>query len=227
MDFYVYIHRRLDNNSVFYVGKGSGNRAYSGARRNKYWKNITTKHGYSVEILFTDLEEKQAFILESDLIVNFKAFGVKLSNMTDGGEGSSGRKQTKETRQKIAKSKEGFIFTESHRANISKALKGREASPTRIEKMRKSLTGKKQTEETKQKRRDSLRRSDKKRDNNVYVFFSDSDIFVGTRKDLSSFLSIPTRKLNTLFQKDYSSSAYGWSVLRLNSLLIFKENIKC
>lgn len=36
-NFYVYFHRRLDNNQVFYIGKGSGVRAYRKQQsRNKY-----------------------------------------------------------------------------------------------------------------------------------------------------------------------------------------------
>ena len=60
---YLYRHIRIDTNEVFYIGIGGGNkyekelsykRAYSKYDRNKYWKNITNKTNYIVEIILND-----------------------------------------------------------------------------------------------------------------------------------------------------------------------------
>lgn len=95
--FYVYAHIRLDTNKVFYVGKGKGKRAFSKSSRNKYWHNITRKTKYSVEIIATNLTEKDAFDLEQKTIMNI---GMdNLCNMTVGGVSTTGYKHTEETRK--------------------------------------------------------------------------------------------------------------------------------
>lgn len=87
----VYQHIRLDNNEIFYIGIGKIlTRASSKANRNRYWKNIVSKCNYRIEILFKDLEWKEACQIEQYLI---KYYGRKdldlgnLVNMTDGGDG--------------------------------------------------------------------------------------------------------------------------------------------
>lgn len=71
--FYVYLHRRLDNGKVFYVGKGTGNRAWlKDSRKSMDWKAVVNEAGYYVEIYRSNLTEEQAFSLESYLILNPK-----------------------------------------------------------------------------------------------------------------------------------------------------------
>lgn len=45
MDFYVYVHKKKTNGEVFYVGKGSGKRAWSAFGRNSLWKRTADKYG--------------------------------------------------------------------------------------------------------------------------------------------------------------------------------------
>lgn len=106
--FYVYVHFDLTNQRPFYVGKGHGKRAFSKHKRNDYWKNIVNKHGYSIEILEDNLTEDQAYELEKYWISQFKAWGFKLCNMTEGGEGAS----------------KGVKLSESHKNKISISLIG-------------------------------------------------------------------------------------------------------
>lgn len=101
-NFYVYVHRRLSDNKPFYVGKGKGNRAYSLSGRNDYWKNTAKKHGFSVELVFEELNEEDSFQCEKDTILEFTYFGYPLTNLTSGGEGSSGIKFTDKQRLNIA-----------------------------------------------------------------------------------------------------------------------------
>lgn len=119
--YYVYLHRRLSDNKPFYVGKGSGRRAWSEQGRNKHWLNTRNKHGICVEILFDGLTENEAFDCEIDAIKELLYFAYPLTNMSTGGEGASykrseetkkkmsvafkGRKHSKETRQRIGKSR--------------------------------------------------------------------------------------------------------------------------
>jgi hypothetical protein len=85
LDYYVYIHKKADDGTVFYIGKGRKNRAWSKHNRNKYWHHIVAKHGLIVEIVSSNLEEKEAFSQECSLI---KAT-APIANLTLGGEGGN------------------------------------------------------------------------------------------------------------------------------------------
>lgn len=87
---YVYIHRKRSDMSVFYVGKGTGNRAWRHVGRNKYWINTIKKHGFCVEVVQDNMSEEDAFLLEMWLIAKFRHEGVSLTNISDGGEGGGG-----------------------------------------------------------------------------------------------------------------------------------------
>jgi len=96
---YVYQHRRIDNNSVFYIGIGSRkDRANSKHSRNAYWHNIVNKTEYKIEIIYNNLDKNSAIEFEKFLIL---LHGDKLCNMTSGGEGSYGRVIKESTKNKI------------------------------------------------------------------------------------------------------------------------------
>ena len=61
MDFYVYVHKKKTNGEVFYVGKGSGKRAWSAFGRNSMWKRTADKYGWLVEIVQDKLQDWYAF----------------------------------------------------------------------------------------------------------------------------------------------------------------------
>jgi hypothetical protein len=88
MNFFVYLHRRKTNGKVFYVGKGTRYRHKTTWGRNPHWWNIVNKHGYTIEIVETGMQEWWALELERELILKYKDQG--LANLTDGGEGMSG-----------------------------------------------------------------------------------------------------------------------------------------
>lgn len=108
--YYVYIHRRTSDNLPFYVGKGKDRRAweFNKKARNEYWHMVENKHGVIVEIVFDNLTEQEAFQIEKDTILEFEYFGYPLTNITRGGEGSS-----------------GLNFTDIQRLNISEGLKNK------------------------------------------------------------------------------------------------------
>lgn len=83
--FYVYGHYRADTGEIFYIGKGTGRRAWIFSKRNAYWKNIANKHGVEVKILYDNLTEQDAFSTENRLITEI---GLdNLSNLAEGGKG--------------------------------------------------------------------------------------------------------------------------------------------
>jgi len=132
--FYVYEHWRTDKNECFYVGKGTGNRAYKMKDRNIFHKAIQQKLsnlGLAIEIkiIFGGLSEQEAFDIEIARIVFWRADGADLANLTDGGEGVSGIIVSKETKEKLRCAHIGKNKSLEHAKNISKGKKGK--SPNR------------------------------------------------------------------------------------------------
>ena len=71
--FYVYLHRRLDNGKVFYVGKGTGKRLREKSNRSIAWNNIVIENGgFNFEILEDNLTNEQALQLELYYINEYK-----------------------------------------------------------------------------------------------------------------------------------------------------------
>ena len=119
--FYVYAYVRLDTNTYFYIGKGTGKRyreLYTG--RTTHFKNILKATQCVVEILYDNLTEEESLILEQDIIEDLvfnegytmefdeerNEHSYHLINCTYGGEGISGYKYTEEQRKKCARPKE-------------------------------------------------------------------------------------------------------------------------
>ena len=105
-NFCVYAHTKPDG-TIFYIGKGTKNRAKEKRARNKYWQNIVNKYGYSIVILADNLNDKQALAEEILLIEHFNKFGT-LVNMTSGGEGMTGYKMPESVKNKIRITKFGI-----------------------------------------------------------------------------------------------------------------------
>lgn len=176
--FYVYVHRRSTDGTIFYVGKGKGRRSHSRAGRNQYWKNIAAKHGFDVEIISVGHTEGEAFTIEKKMIADLRAAGSRLSNITDGGEGASGNKHTDEfktsqsRRHKGNKHCLGRVQTEDekavraswfsklspaeqdeHRRKSGASLKGVKKSPETIARMSAAQKGRIISDETRAKMR--------------------------------------------------------------------------
>ena len=123
--FYIYQHRKADTNEIFYVGKGKDRRSHS-KYRGDYWKKVAAKHGFIVEIIHQGLDEQTAFILETETIKEYRNQGIKLVNLTDGGEGTSGRVATDESKEKYSHSKRGIknpMFQNTHRPDVIEKIR--------------------------------------------------------------------------------------------------------
>lgn len=78
--YYVYLHK-LNDGTVFYVGKGNRERAYSKLGRNKKWLEITKNQDFIVDIIKSDLTQEEAISLESTYIKQYqKTLVNKLNN---------------------------------------------------------------------------------------------------------------------------------------------------
>lgn len=85
--YYIYAHIRKDKNTIFYIGKGSGNRSYFKSNRSLFWKRVTDKYGYEVVILLDNLTEEKAYEAEILFIAAEKLKGNCEANFTNGGDG--------------------------------------------------------------------------------------------------------------------------------------------
>ena len=162
--YYTYGHYKADSKELFYIGKGSKDRAYERDSRSDYWRNIVAKHDYTVEVLAHWPTEEEAFQHEKFLIECFRDLTV-LCNLTDGGEGCSGYVWTDEQKQKLklrVPGRLGKTFTaeqrekigaaqrgkkrgphsEDHKAKIALAIKGKQKSKEQVKKMKQTMLSK-------------------------------------------------------------------------------------
>jgi hypothetical protein len=135
-EFYLYRHIRLDTNEPFYIGIGTKpkvfhghrteyKRAYTTFKRTEFWKNVTAKTDYRVEIM---LESDNLNFIKEKEVEFIDLYGRKdtktgsLVNLTDGGELNKGFIPSEETKKKISL---GSLRTAKQRAE---KMRGRKAS---------------------------------------------------------------------------------------------------
>ncbi len=162
------------DDTIFYIGKGSwllkkgfNNRYYAhmefahNGKKGPLYAKIRKIERCGLEVGFTILsqweQEIDALAEEKRMIAEI---GLEnLTNLMDGGVGSShsektkrrlseinkGKKLSEETKRKMSLAKTGTKLSEETRKKISEKGKGRKLSPETIEKIRHALLGKKYT----------------------------------------------------------------------------------
>lgn len=146
--FYTYVHCRPDG-TPFYVGKGHGKRAYDFYQRKHWHKHIVAKYGkqyIQVFILPCD-SEAQAFADEIQQIAQLRAEGYILCNITDGGEGPSGMKHTREWKEAMSQRYKDRYFSPETRAKIAAAKRGIPRSLETCQKLSAANLGQKRSPE--------------------------------------------------------------------------------
>lgn len=102
-DFYVYEWYIKETNEVFYVGKGRKNRYKVTSGRNKFFQCMYKSHDCDVRKKYEGLTEDEAFKKEIELIRYYRNnTNYRLTNQTEGGEGSSGFIPTQDTKKKMS-----------------------------------------------------------------------------------------------------------------------------
>jgi hypothetical protein len=104
MHYYTYAYLREDR-TPYYIGKGKGSRIYRKTRRIKPPKDKSR-----IIFLKQNLTEEEAFKHEIYMIAVFGRINLGtgiLHNMTNGGEGGSGRVLSEETRRKLSDANRG------------------------------------------------------------------------------------------------------------------------
>lgn len=128
-EFYVYKHVNKVNGKI-YIGitcqkpkrRWNNGRGYI---ENKHFTSAIKKYGWNKgfthEILYSGLSERQAEVMEVSLIAYYDSTDeTKGYNISPGGG-----IQSKETRKKISEAKKGKPLTEEHKQKLSEALKGK------------------------------------------------------------------------------------------------------
>lgn len=214
--FYVYLHRRKTDNKVFYVGKGKGKRAYSKASRSQWWNSVADKHEMTVEIVFDNLSEEDAFQIEKDTILEFRYFEHPLVNLTDGGEGMSGYKPSEEQRKRVSEKMQGREITTEHRLKISESNKGKKRTPEQRVTMKVTAAQVAIDCNFSEKYKGLCNPN---ADQNVYIFVNTStgEKFTGTRTDFRTATGIPPQPLKGLFGKHPRlKTCFGWKLQKEN-----------
>ena len=191
-DFYVYLHRRKTDGTIFYVGKGRGNRATARGGRNKWWKRIEDKHGFYHEIFRAGLTNDQACQLEIETIANLKASGLELCNIAAGGESGL----------------VGIPLSEPHKEILRQRKIGKRQSPEHARKSAMAKVGKKQP-------RDAVEASISKK--RKPVINSSGNVFASAShaaRAMAKLLGVPASQGNiSMVARGERSEAYGhaWS----------------
>jgi len=153
MNFYIYEHIRNDTKLPFYIGKGSGKRAYKTINRNVLWhKVVSESNGFTVNFLISNIDEELALLAEREAIDVYKKRNIPIVNLTSGGQGVSGLKHSEQTKLKFSKIHKGKTVSFEVRKKISEGMKGinvgRPISEAQKQQISKTLTGRKLSPET-------------------------------------------------------------------------------
>jgi hypothetical protein len=131
--FYTYIWLRYDG-TPYYIGKGSGNRAFISLCHNVHRPETDDR------ILIQEFpSEEDAFTAERFLISYYGRLDLGtgcLRNMTDGGEGISGCIRTSEHNAKIGAANLGKLRSDNARAKYRKAAIHQFSNPEARHKIR-------------------------------------------------------------------------------------------
>ena len=121
MNYYVYQYLRTDG-TPYYIGKGTGNRAYS-----KNGHTVPLPIQERISIIKDNITDEDAIALEIELIAKYgrKDLGTgTLRNMTDGGDGASGRIATTEMKRKLKEANLGKKQTQETKDKRAESLRG-------------------------------------------------------------------------------------------------------
>jgi len=215
--FYVYFYLREDG-TPYYVGKGKNKRAWE-----KHNVNIP-KDNQRIKFVATKLLEKEAFMLEIRLI---QMYGRKdnntgiLRNITDGGEGSSGREPWNKGKnmpdyvcEKMRTKATGRI--QSAETIAKRVLKNTGKKRTTEQKLNLvGFKGKTHSDETKELM--AVKKRGRKPPNYDYTIYTwvSHDLHITenlTRSDLSKKYNIPHSNISKLFSGE-RKSAGGWRLI--------------
>jgi len=134
--FYVYCYKDPSrSNERIYIGKGKGKRFKQHlSRKDKHpftqrlQKMASENVEPIIEFLCRDVDEEFSLFVEQEAISLYGRKDLKkgsLLNLTDGGEGTSGRVQSEESKKKRSVARLGRTMSEESRKKLSNSRKGK------------------------------------------------------------------------------------------------------
>lgn len=190
----LYFHINAITNEVFYVGIGDKYRPYDKRHRNRFWTNTYNKYGYYIFIKSTNLSWEEACRREKIYIKHYgrRDLGLgNLCNLTDGGEGCYGIKQSLESIKKGAIARTGLKRSVKFCKRMSEIHKGKIISEDQKRKTKESKKGYKMSQETK----DKIRKANLGRKMSIEAILKMIESNKGYKHSPESILKI---KLNSL-----------------------------
>lgn len=153
-EFYTYLHCK-PNGDPFYVGKATVNPVHRSRRthmlteRSAKHKQVVAEFGAKNILIFVFpcATNEEALADERQHIAQLRAEGYPLVNITSGGQGMCGTKQSPETLAKLSAIRKGRKASPETRAKLSAINRGRKLgpqSPEHTAKVAASRRGKKQ-----------------------------------------------------------------------------------
>ena len=129
----VYLHRRKDDGLCFYVGMGRPARPHDHKNRSLHWKRVASAHGVITEVIYKGLSFEDAVTMERSYIAHFTNSPLgKLVNLTSGGEGMPGIKNSDETRMRKSESATRLNADPLFKEKKTKQLNEARCSPKRL-----------------------------------------------------------------------------------------------
>lgn len=221
--YYVYVWIREDNNSVFYVGKGSGKRAMNKTVRKEHFKRIVNKIPCHYEIIKDKLTESEAYELEKETIKYYLDLGYGIDikgyertsefylvNSTLGGDGTN-----------------GYKWEDGSRIGEKNNFYGKHHTEETKELLRQYHLGTKASEETKQKLSD-MRKGE---GNNMYGKRGELSPIYGTHRTEEEKMkqreALGTEVYCIELRKRFPSLSYAAKYMKENyGLKVNKDTIK-
>lgn len=195
----MYVHKRKLDGVVFYVGISSNyKRPYQSKRNQKFWMDYTKKYDYDVEIIREGLSWEEACDVEMGLISKYGRRDLnkgELVNMTNGGDGTIGYKDTP---QRIEE-KRKFMYNHNPMDNVKSRKK---VSLSKIGVSRPDLAERNKDEDYKQKCADGFRKFLKSENSVEYL----KELSVRNTGDKNPAKSDSVRKIMSIAQSKYQSS---------------------
>lgn len=134
---------------IRYIGKSANGERRARRKHNSRcgeWQRSLTAGGHRFGVITLQIivspEQNEVSDAERAWISYGRAQGWLLTNATDGGEGTPGRKMPQEERARLSRIHRGMRHSPESKAKMSADRKGRKHAPAQTEKIRKSLTGK-------------------------------------------------------------------------------------
>jgi len=154
-DYYLYTHQRKSDGEIFYIGKGSNNRANSNnraknkawSRRSPEWHKIVEEHGGFTSSITAHGSEADILSLEKIVIKDLVAQGVELVNKLHNPNWippCRGRKFSTEHIKRLSeahKGKKRSPLSDEHKAKISAGNKGQKRTDETKENIRQKQLG--------------------------------------------------------------------------------------